>query len=72
MKQEMHTIVFKGAELEVLGSYDKGFAGSYEDPPEPRRFEIDVIYIGNVDVTEMLENDMVEIEVKVIEDIYNL
>ncbi len=61
-------IVFKGTTLEVEGHYYKGRFGIYEDPPEQPEFEIFKITVDGVEVTELLEDYLEEIELKVLED----
>jgi len=65
---ETRVIFFKGTDLEVSGNYYRGFLGSYEDPPEPPELEIVEITIGGVDVTELLEDYLEEIKIKILEN----
>lgn len=44
-----------GLEFDVQGDYYSGSIGTYEQPPEPQQFEIEVVLLGEVVVTEFLD-----------------
>lgn len=66
-----HQIKFKGVILDVEGTYYKGSSGSRECPPESREFEIDLVEINGINVNELLENEMIDIENRVLEQHYS-
>ncbi len=54
---EQHKTQLFGLDLEVHGTYYRGQYATYETPPEPEMFEIELILIEDkVDVTEMFDN----------------
>ncbi len=56
-----HDLDLYGLKLSVTGTYIKGVWGTYEDPPEPTTFEIDSVYCGGVNLTELFECTYVSI-----------
>ena len=56
MKVETYELILNGEEIEVTGTYFKGFEGGYFDYPEPDSFEIETIHFKGVDVTALLED----------------
>lgn len=51
-----HEIEMDGLEFIVEGTYQQGFIGNREQPPEPKEFEIEKVILWETDVTELLEN----------------
>ena len=77
--QETYDIKFYGVDLTVNGYYYAGYAGDWQQPPEPREFEIFSVYCNDIDITEMLENSFSfnskvsminEIEQEILENYY--
>jgi len=64
-------IKYKGVYLEVHGYYEPYDAGDYYTPPYGGYFEIEKIMLEATDITELLENDIEEIEEKVLYEIEN-
>jgi len=58
-----HQITFKGVVLNVQGTYYKGTFGTYETPPEAEEFEIDKVTLNDTDITELVENDINDLEI---------
>ncbi len=54
---EAHLTHYMGLNLNVMGSYYAGSFGTYEETPEPDRFEIEIVLIEDkVEIVEMLDN----------------
>jgi hypothetical protein len=51
----IHTIKMDELEFVVTGTYYSGSIGTYEQPPEPRQFEIEKVELNGTDVTEFLD-----------------
>ncbi len=70
----IHELNYNSTHLTVDGEYYKGTFGDYETPPEPAEFEIHKVYVNGekelVDVTELLENDMRDIEIEILNKFY--
>ena len=74
--QNTEDIEYKGFDLRITFYYDKGFAGSLEEPPEPEMIEIEKVELivkciphteatTIVDITDLLtETQLKEIEAK--------
>lgn len=57
----IHNIIYKDIELHVEGQYIKGEEAIFYDnngghPGYAERFEIDYVYIGQVDIFELLDD----------------
>jgi hypothetical protein len=69
-----HEFNYGLSKLTVEGEYYKGTNGDYFNPPEPSEFEIHKVYVNGVkelvDVTELLENDMRDIEIEILNKFY--
>lgn len=70
----IHELIYNSTHLTVEGYYYKRTLGSYRTPPEPSEFEIHKVYVNGVkelvDVTELLENDMRDIEIEILNKFY--
>ena len=66
-----HYIKHSNHNLEIEGEYIKEVPGDHETQTEPHEFNINVINLGEFDITEMLENDMEYLEKKVLELFYS-
>ena len=64
-------ITYKGVYLSVHGYYEPYDAGDSETPPSGGYFELEKIMLNNTDITELLENNIEEIEEKVLYEIEN-
>ena len=64
---ETHKITFKNTELDVTGTFYKGSFGTWEEPPTVHKFEIDRIDCQGLDLTELLQDNINEIENLVID-----
>lgn len=62
-------IKYKGVYLEVHGKYEPHDPGDWDTPPSGGYFKIEKIMIEDTDVTNLLENDIEEIEVLLIKQI---
>lgn len=51
-----HRIIFEDLELDVSGTFYGGSFGSYEQPPEPREFEIEKVEFNGNTIIQLLEN----------------
>jgi hypothetical protein len=51
----IHRIKMDELEFVVTGTYYSGSIGTYEQPPEPRQFEIEKVELNGTDVTEFLD-----------------
>jgi hypothetical protein len=49
------TITYKGEELEIEGTYHKGFSGDRDTPPDSPSFEIETVKYKGVDVTSLID-----------------
>lgn len=64
-------IKYKGVYLEVYGYYESYDPGDLETPPSGGYFELEKIMLDKTDITELLENNIEEIEEKVLYEIEN-
>ena len=77
--QNTEEIEYKGFALRITFDYDKGFAGSQLEPPEPEMIEIEMVVLNHklpfhapmcpseikIDITELLTEEIFrEIEAK--------
>lgn len=53
-------VKYGSIDLTVYGEFDKGTFGGHDTPPEASEFEISSIWIKDVDITELLEEDMID------------
>jgi len=69
-----HEFNYGLSKLTIEGAYYKGTNGDYFNPPEPTEFEIHKVYVQGelelVDVTDLLENMMVELEQYILNKYY--
>ena len=68
---EVLQIYYKGVFLDVKGTFYPGSDATYEDAPEPDKFEIEKVSLEYFDVSELLEDDYPKIEKDIIEKFYN-
>lgn len=58
MASDEALITYRGNTLKVVFDYDKGFAGSWEEPPEPETIEIEDVFLvrdkEDIDITDLL------------------
>lgn len=54
------TLTKYGVEFEVEYYADKGHAGTYWEPPEPPELYIEVVRVGGQDITELLDDTIIE------------
>lgn len=68
---EIHEIVFADVKLEIEGKYYKGSPRTRDYPGDPQEFEIHKIMIQDTDVTNLLCNDIEELERIILEKNYS-
>jgi hypothetical protein len=64
---ETHKITFKNTELDVTGTFYKGSFGAWGEAPTAHQFDIDRIDCQGLDLTELLDDNINEIENLVID-----
>lgn len=62
-------IKYKGVYIDVHGYYEPYDAGDLETPPSGGYFELEKIMLKNTDITELLEDNIEEIEEEVLYEI---
>lgn len=67
----MKALNYKGTDLDIKGSYYEAEKADYMTAGSPHIFEIELIEVNNEDITDLLENDMEEIEELILNKYYN-
>ncbi len=65
-----HQLKYKGVILEITGTYEDGIDSNYTTPPDPQEFEIDTILLSDVDATELLEDNIDELQTEILNKFY--
>ena len=63
-------IIYKGILLEVEGTYTEGEEQTHDYPGYPATFDINAIFVQDVDIYELIsEDDLREIETLILEEL---
>lgn len=65
------TTTYCDIDLDCGGYYYKGFAGTWETPPEEREFDIQFVELDGTDITELLDDNQIhDLERQILDEYY--
>ena len=67
----MKRLLYKNTKLDIKGTYYAAEKADYMTAGSPHIFEIELIEVNNEDVTDLLDNDLEEIEELILNKYYN-